>query len=126
MASFFCQQLIKNTLSLCQSYITRLLSEKSSRLDRPKSELIDDHERIDTKGSLERILLGDGIEEKSKDEEGANIGKRASYYVEENEKLLNLLITNCEPILSEIVHLIDHFNSYNGIQKVIDKSQLFS
>ena len=29
--------------------------------------------------------------------------RRTSYYVEENEKLLNLLITNCEPILSEII-----------------------
>ena len=48
--------------------------------------------------------------------------KKTSYYVEENEKLLNVLITNCEPILSEISSLIDHFNSYNGIQKVIDKS----
>jgi hypothetical protein len=36
------------------------------------------------------------------------------------------LITNCEPILSELVSLIDHFNSYNGIHKVIEKSQLFS
>jgi hypothetical protein len=26
-------------------------------------------------------------------------GKRTSYYVEENERILNLLITNCEPIL---------------------------
>lgn len=31
------------------------------------------------------------------------LGKRMSYYVEENERILNLLITNCEPILSEIV-----------------------
>lgn len=27
------------------------------------------------------------------------LGKRTSYYVEENERILNLLITNCEPIL---------------------------
>lgn len=66
------------------------------------------------------VLLRD--EEEAKDD----IGKRTSYYAEENEKLLNLLITNCEPILSEISGLIDHFNSYNGIQRVIDKSQLFS
>jgi hypothetical protein len=52
--------------------------------------------------------------------------KKTSNYVEENEKMLNLLITNCEPILSEIGSLIEHFNTYNGIQKVIDKSQLFS
>ena len=29
-------------------------------------------------------------------------GNAIPYYVEENERLLNLLITNCEPILSEI------------------------
>jgi hypothetical protein len=68
----------------------------------------------------------DHKEETHNEEEDVNIKKTTSYYVEENEKLLNLLITNCEPILSEIVSLIDHFNSYNGIQKVIDKSQLFS
>lgn len=60
------------------------------------------------------------------DEDVNNQLKKTSYYVEENEKLLNILITNCEPILSEIASLIDHFNSYNGIQKVIEKSQLFS
>lgn len=32
-----------------------------------------------------------------------SLGKRTSYYVEENEKILNLLISNCEPILTEIV-----------------------
>lgn len=31
------------------------------------------------------------------------INRKTSYYVEENEKILNLLITNCEPILTEIV-----------------------
>lgn len=35
--------------------------------------------------------------------ERESFGRRTSYYVEENEKILNLLITNCEPILSEIV-----------------------
>lgn len=73
-------------------------------------------------GSLERALAEVG----AKDDEEEKAGKRTSYYVEENEKLLNVLITNCEPILSEIVQLVDHFNSYNGIQRVIDRSQLFS
>lgn len=67
------------------------------------------------------------LETRSVEEEDINsLVKKTSYYVEENEKLLNLLITNCEPILSELVQLITHFNTYNGIQKVIDKSQLFS
>lgn len=63
----------------------------------------------------------------SKNEEGAlksenGDQKRVSYYVEENEKILNLLITNCEPILSEIVTQVNHFNSYNRIQKVVEKN----
>lgn len=37
------------------------------------------------------------------------------YYVEENEKLLNLLITNCEPILRELTTQIDLFNKINKI-----------
>lgn len=41
--------------------------------------------------------------------------KRTSYYVEENERILNLLITNCEPILAEIVANVNHFNTYNKI-----------
>lgn len=50
--------------------------------------------------------------------------KRTSYYVEENERILNLLITNCEPILSEMVNQINHFNTYNQIQRVVDKSNM--
>lgn len=50
--------------------------------------------------------------------------KRTSYYVEENERILNLLITNCEPILSEMVANIDHFNTYNHIQRVVERSGL--
>lgn len=45
--------------------------------------------------------------------------RRTSYYVEENEKLLNLLITNCEPILSQLTKQINHFNTYNKIHSVV-------
>jgi predicted phage tail protein len=53
---------------------------------------------------------------------GEEFGRRTSYYVEENERILNLLITNCEPILSEMVSQVDHFNTYNGIKKVVEKN----
>lgn len=53
-------------------------------------------------------------------------GRRTSYYVEENERILNLLITNCEPILQQIVNQVDHFNSYNKIQRTTDKSNLLA
>lgn len=62
--------------------------------------------------------LSESMSESDKD----NFGRRTSYYVEENEKILNLLITNCEPILSEIVQQITHFNTYNQIQKSTDKA----
>jgi len=37
------------------------------------------------------------------------------YYVEENEKLLQLLITNCEPILNEMNKRFNEFNEFNNI-----------
>jgi hypothetical protein len=43
------------------------------------------------------------------------VSGQTPYYVEENEKLLNLLITNCEPILNELSKRFDQFNEYNNI-----------
>jgi len=48
------------------------------------------------------------------------IGKQQTYYVEENEKFLNLLISNCEPILSEIVSKFDQFNQLNHIEQAFE------
>jgi len=87
MASFYCQELIRNTLLLCKSYIQRLLLEKSQK-----------------KGVLKDIDNEIGGMASDFEQDGDILSnRRVSYYVEENEKLLNLLITNCEPILSEIV-----------------------
>ena len=93
-----------------------MLIEKSAKrrgesaiLKEIENELASDFGALDKSlnDSTEKDLLG---------------GKRTSYYVEENERLLNLLITNCEPILSETVSQINHFNTYNKIQKVVEKS----
>jgi hypothetical protein len=43
------------------------------------------------------------------------VSGQTPYYVEENEKLLNLLITNCEPILNEMTKRFDQFNEFNNI-----------
>ena len=65
--------------------------------------------------------------ENSKDKTNSNgedmnqIGKAQTYYVEENEKFLNLLISNCEPILSEIVSKFTSFNQVNNIQKAFEQ-----
>ena len=48
-------------------------------------------------------------------------GKQPTYYVEENEKFLNLLISNCEPILNEIVSKFDNFNKIIKIQTAFDQ-----
>ena len=67
--------------------------------------------------------------ENSKDKTNSNgedmnqIGKAQTYYVEENEKFLNLLISNCEPILSEIVSKFTSFNQVNNIQKAFEQQQ---
>ena len=113
MASFFCQELIKNTHSLCTSYINRLIAEKATGNNRSAS-----------RQGLHSEIAAD-LQGSEEDDVNSQL-KKTSYYVEENEKLLNLLITNCEPILSEIGSLIEHFNTYNGMQRVIDRSQLFS
>jgi hypothetical protein len=76
LASFYCQELIRNTHLLCLSYIIKL-----SGVQPPEN----------------------------------SIPGTVPYYVEENEKLLNLLITNCEPILRELETRFDQFNTYNRI-----------
>ena len=46
----------------------------------------------ESKPSAEGVTVGE-------EEDPMMIGKQQTYYVEENEKFLNLLISNCEPIL---------------------------
>lgn len=54
---------------------------------------------------IEKELGNDlgGLDERSEGSDKDIMDKRTSYYVEENERILNLLITNCEPILSEML-----------------------
>ena len=35
------------------------------------------------------------------------------YYLEDDKKLLDILIKNCHPILADMISQIDKFNSYN-------------
>lgn len=92
---------------MCKSYIQNLLYEKNSKklvLKDIENEA-NEFDSLDVNGDKEAF------------------GRRTSYYVEENEKILKLLIENCEPILSEIVTQVDHFNTYNKITKIIQKSE---
>jgi hypothetical protein len=35
------------------------------------------------------------------------------YYLEDDKKLLDILIHNCHPILSDMITQVDKFNTYN-------------
>lgn len=59
-------------------------------------------------------------ENPNEDPDNISIGHPQNYYVEEDEKFLNTLITNCEPILSQIVSKFDHFNDINSIEKAFE------
>jgi len=93
MASFYCQELIRNTHLLCQGYITKLQEDRV----KPKEG--------DETGKEEEIFI---------------TGKQPTYYVEENEKFLNILISNCEPILGEIVSKFDSFNKINKMESAFE------
>jgi hypothetical protein len=101
MASFYCQELIRNTHLLCQGYITKLQEDRQA----PKRQVSEPK---------------DGKPAEMKDEEIFLSGKQPTYYVEENEKFLNLLISNCEPILNEIVSKFDNFNKINKISAAFE------
>lgn len=96
MASFFCQELIRNTLQLCKSYIHKLTLEKQMKNAGIQSKAILKDIEID-------MVLSNDCSLSDLDKDSESIGRRTSYYVEENEKILNMLITNCEPILSELL-----------------------
>jgi len=101
MASFYCQELIRNSHILCQGYISKLQEDRSQqRASKPTDPNTQTSEVRD-----EEIFLS---------------GKQPTYYVEENEKFLNLLISNCEPILNEIVSKFDNFNNNNKMETAFE------
>ena len=57
----------------------------------------------------------------SDEEDPIIIGKQSTDYVEGNEKFLNLLTGNCEPILSQIVNKFDRFNKINAIEQAFEQ-----
>jgi hypothetical protein len=67
---------------LCENYISRLLLEKKSKTQTILKEIENELDNSSTESDI--------------------FGRRTSYYVEENERILNLLISNCQPILQEM------------------------
>lgn len=99
MASLYCQELIRNSKTLCESYI---------------GEIVD---RAEKKQRLQAQKEGDALEETDDlpKADGPILNKelRENYYLEDDKKLLDVLIKNCYPILTDIMTQIDNFNSYN-------------
>lgn len=79
MASFYCQELIRNSKLLCESYIGEIIS------------------KAEKKETTENIKI------KSQTIDLPNI-LSAKYYLEDDKKLLDLLIKNCHPILADMIN----------------------
>ena len=93
MASVYCQELIRNTQILCESYIGEILirgdKQKESAQGKEKDE-------IETKDEIQ-AQLGD------------------NYYLEDDKRLLDVMIKNCHPILTDLVSQVNNFNKYNTL-----------
>jgi hypothetical protein len=114
--------LIRNTQYLCHGYINKLQSEKSSTNKKQSVVQPQPAPAADNKPSGD----ANGAENPNAatdEDEPIVIGKQQTYYVEENEKFLNLLISNCEPILGKIVNKFDRFNKINGIEQAFEQQQ---
>jgi len=77
MASFYCQELIRNSKLLCESYIGEIISKAEKKQEgqsKIKPQMID----------LPNILS-------------------EKYYLEDDKKLLDILIHNCHPILADMI-----------------------
>ena len=114
--------MIRNTQYLCHGYINKLQSEKSSTNKKQSVVQPQPAPAADNKPSGD----ANGAENPNAatdEDEPIVIGKQQTYYVEENEKFLNLLISNCEPILGKIVNKFDRFNKINGIEQAFEQQQ---
>jgi len=63
--------------------------------------------------------------EKSKEEllEKIQVKLSENYYLEDDKKLLDILIKNCHPIISDLLQQVENFNSYNQVYMVEEKKQ---
>ena len=64
--------------------------------------------------------------EKSKEEllEKIQVKLSENYYLEDDKKLLDILIKNCHPIISDLLQQVENFNSYNQVYMVEEKKQI--
>jgi hypothetical protein len=89
MASVYCQELIRNSKTLCEGYIGEILGRKSK-----KEEVEKENENEEAKE-----------EDKDSKQSDKDLGNKLKehYYLEDDQKLLDVLIKNCHPILTDML-----------------------
>lgn len=98
MASVYCQELIRNSKTLCEGYIGEILGRKKDGA-KEGEEKEKEVEKVEVKEEREQVE--DGEEGSSEKDLGNKL--KEHYYLEDDEKLLDVLIKNCHPILTDML-----------------------
>tara|TARA_B110000285_G_C14764799_1_gene441213 strand:- start:36 stop:467 length:432 start_codon:yes stop_codon:yes gene_type:complete len=98
MASIYCQELIRNTQILCESYVGEILLRGDQKKDQNQ-------------------LQGDVNKGEQKEEDSVLNQLNDNYYLEDDKGLLDILIKNSHPILTDLVSQVNNFNTYNVFSK---------
>jgi len=101
MASLYCQELIRNSKTLCENYIGEIVSKADNQLD---------PDDFNKDGAASHKNLSQKLGE--------------NYYFEDDRRLLDILIKNCHPILCDLLSQIDKFNSYNDVFSLKETSKI--
>ena len=99
MASIYCQELIRNSKTLCESYIGEILKRADKGKNNDKNENQDDEEVLLTYEDLypkatdpKEDTLIDPVEEQDKKSEKIQNKLNENYYLEDDKKHLDILI----------------------------------
>lgn len=114
MASVYCQELIRNSKVLCEGYIGEILGRKAKGTPMDDPQLSEHHQQLNKSiKSPGKESAVDGENEKDEEKgskksgsgEKDNLGNqlKENYYLEDDAKLLDVLIKNCHPILTDML-----------------------
>jgi hypothetical protein len=110
MASVYCQELIRNSKTLCEGYIGEILGRKNKNEEANKENNDEEAKEEDKDSKQSDKDLGNKLKE--------------HYYLEDDQKLLDVLIKNCHPILTDMLKQINNFNQYNELNENSKKALL--
>jgi hypothetical protein len=95
MASIYCQELIRNSKVLCEGYIGEILGRKDNKQEEQKI-VVEDKKSANSKDD-EKNSKG------SDKQNNLGVQLKENYYLEDDAKLLDVLIKNCHPILTDML-----------------------